>query len=1298
MTLRRCISVLLLTVSALAMTVSVGASEYLCRHITVDDGLSQSYVTDVVRDGRGFLWVGSRFGLNRYDFANITNYYCDRSDATTLPDNSVSALYVDSRDTLWVAGDRGVAYYSRRNNNFVRVSFDEGSLNARSFYDEGDGLIIGGGGTLYYYDYASGKVSKLLTKGGSKFFYTSIYALKPGLYVLATRWDGLWLYDRPSATISPLPGCPEKHIMAAKVDSEGRLWVSVYRSGVFCYERDASRTHELSAGSGGLGSDLVCDIAEKDGEIWLATDGAGVYIYDPATRKLRSENRDFLGALGSVTRLHVDRHGNIFGGTVRDGAFALRTVAIRTFEPGGGSMRRPSAVTAIVGDDDGSRLWVGTDGNGILVHTEGSDSFIPIEATAGMKITSICPYDSRTLLVSTYDKGIHLLDKAAGTLHPAPQALTALHEANCSTGIGITCSRLSDKRLAVLSDRLSIFNPADGSLTVQDDVPRGILSPFYNSRGLLMFRGSNFIAEYDILTGAMRTLHNRRERINCAAFDGDHTVYIATDTGPEAIDITDGSVTRLDALDIGYVSTLAFEDGHLWLGGNNSLLMRDLRNGTNARFGRYDGVGANEYMPSAALVTNRYVYMGGVNGLVRVDLNDVERFYRPDPEPVISVADLEIDGESAFARIVDGRIEVANPHRNLRLSIIADGTNAMHRPHFRFILSGDGEEQVVESFDNFINIGHLDPGSTYDVSAVAVRPDGSGGSPQHLLTMAVMAPWYNSRLAWLALALLVGASIFLVNRHLRRASRRRLNSQLDAVRHSSLEKEVAFLVHTNYALRTPLTMIYAPIKMLIERVHNGERVDLEGELQNIYRNTKRMRDVIDMAMELHQVGSIPREAAQVRHDMRRSLDETIANHRSEIDNKHLDVAIEAPDDLPDIVLSAPDRMRVALDILMQNAVRRSAEGSSLRISISVADGDTMRVEICDYGPSLDPGSIDSLFHTINVNDNNAPGNSLGLAYAHSIIETFGGRIGAFNNPPARGGITVWMEMPVELSGPDASRRQRPVSATSPDARSHDAALVQVDTSEMTVVVVEEDNDLCMFVSSWLAGHFKRVLHAFNGKDALVIIRQEMPDIVISSILLPFKSGIELCRDIKSSPETRHIPFIMMTTLKEGPQLEDAYGAGADSYISKPFDMNVLMVRMRNLLHTRSVLKQRYSNTAPDERASREMTNADESFLLKIDRLIDENIDNADFNVAALAGQMNMSRTVLYAKFKSITGTTIAAYVNERRLRSAKELLLGTDLSISEISEKLGFSSQRYFSTFFKEHTGMTPSAFRTDAQ
>jgi DNA-binding response OmpR family regulator len=253
-----------------------------------------------------------------------------------------------------------------------------------------------------------------------------------------------------------------------------------------------------------------------------------------------------------------------------------------------------------------------------------------------------------------------------------------------------------------------------------------------------------------------------------------------------------------------------------------------------------------------------------------------------------------------------------------------------------------------------------------------------------------------------------------------------------------------------------------------------------------------------------------------------------------------------------------------------------------------------------------------------------------------------------------------------------------------------------DTSVSTAIVVEDNEELCMFMVSHLKSIFKKVYYAFNGRDAMMMIKRDSPDIVIAEGILPVLSGFDLCREMKSSSELRHIPIILITAGSAEAGKLKSYALGADSYISKPFDVNVLISRCKNLLLNREIVRNRYRNTpkgVPVE--EKKMSNADESFLMKIDELIESLISQPDFGVDMIVDKMLVSRSALYSRFKELTGKSIGTYITEYRLARAKEMLRHGDMPINEISEALGFRSQRYFSTFFRERTGTTPTAFRT---
>lgn len=1292
------IKAVLLFLSLLIAAPFLGASEYLYRKVSLEQGLSQGSVTSFARDGRGFLWIGTRFGLNRYDFEKIDTYYHDPSRGNSLPNNYVRKLFVDSKGHLWVACERGLARYKDRTDDFEPITQPDGrGLNVRSFIEEDGGLLLGGAGNFWYYDYESQTVSPLAVDGGSTYYYTDIHRWMPGYYVVSTRWDGLWLFDREKSSLSRLPGVNERGIMATAVDSRGMLWVSPYGQGIFVYDRAGKRSEPLLASNSALPNDIILDIVEYDGKMWLGTDGGGVAVYDPESSAfVEGMGLSSLAGLGAVVSLYADGSGNVFAGTVRDGAVAVCASAMRTIHGWGNN--RWNAVTSLCHDDDGT-LWLGDDGNGVFRNRAGTDSFEQISSTARLKITDLESLDRQRLLIVTFDRGFFILDKVSGRLSAAPEALRKVYEGSLNRAMPMRLRRLSDGKIAVIADAIYVYSPSEDTVMPAErsrDYPEGggVLWPFYNKDGRLLCLDEKSITEYNPVTGGHTVLLKLPSDVHayCAAFDGVGTVYVGTEAGVVSATFEAGVFSALQDISQERITTMSIDSrGRLWAGSSRTVYMKVPEAGNVTGFSLSDGVTPNEYLPNAVAVCGNRLYLGGANGLLRIDCDDVDGVLASYEDPALNVADIKIDGLSAYGRLENGRLEVAPRCSSISISLIDNGSRSMRGLYFRYHIRSGRDEHIVETFSRNMDLNFLDAGKDYDIYASSIRPDGTWTRPHKLATLAMLAPWWQS---WEAIALLIvlvaGSYIWW---EYRRARRRRSleEAKIEALHSNALEKEVAFLVNANYALRTPLTLIYAPVKLLLERLREGMGKDeLLPQLENIYRNTKRMRDTIDMVLELHNVGASPASPPLSTHDISRSVEDVIAVYKRKADAKNIVISyLSAQEMFPAVY----DRARLAtvIDTLLRNAVQRSSEHSAIAVR-AFLDGSFVRVSISDTGEPLDEETLAGLFSRYFNDDNSNFGNSLGFAYVKNIIESHGGHIGADNNTDGPG-LTVWFDFPVaEGAAAEAYLKRRRRNEVAPPAPC--PVVADIDTSGLTAVVVEEDNDLCIFIASQLAPYFGRVLHAFNGKDALLLIHQNQPDIVISSVMLPQKSGLELCRDIKSSSDTSHIPVILLTSIKEGNALEQGYGAGADSYLTKPFDVAVLMARCRNLLHNRSVMRERYAERPGGDVSRRSLRNAEESFIIKIDKIIADNLSDPEFGVDIIVESMALSRSALYSKFKEIAGMSIGAYIADKRLARAKELLADFSLSVGEISEMLGFGSQRYFSTFFKDRTGMSPSAFR----
>ena len=1272
---------------------AAGASEYMLKPITIDDGLSQNSVRSVLYDSEGYMWLGTKYGLNRYDHSGMVNYFADTDPASgkAVPGNDIRAVFETPNDTVWVVTDAGVTRYDRRTDSFNPLYYDGNPINAHSYCVTPEGILFGGAGRLYLYTYAKGDISLLDVRGGSRSFYNHIYPWSNGKYMLETRWDGLWTYDPATRAISRFEACTDRNIMVSYVDSGGNLWVSPYDDGLRCYDSTGRLVYEAKAESSALSNNIVIDMLEHDGRLWIATE-EGIDILDKETGDFSHLDGYGHGTpIGTVLNLSKDGFGNLYVGTLRRGALCVYTVPMRTYTHAGASGADTDfIVTSLYEDPDGA-VWCGIDGDGVVRLDPVSDSFSRYASTARLKVTGISPFDSRHLLLATYDRGMFLFDKTTGALSAAPRVFADFAAANAKKALAMEVYPLDGERDFVVTDmvyvadrRAGTYHPARNALP---ELSGAKLYAFHKDNKRMMLIGPNLLLDYDITADSISTIVEMEPEVvvKCAQYDGFRTIYIGTSAGLYKYDMIDRAVTPIDSKFIHNISSMVLDGKRLWIGADNVLYLLD--GGTLRIFNSSDGVAPNEFICKANLLTPDHVFMGGFNGLQKIDRAMINDMVLDPTDIQLHLSDITVDGVSEFAAVDHGAVEIPSAHSSIVVKVIDRERNAMRRKLFRFYVDGLDLKNPIETFDRTLALNALPPGHTYKVSVACSRPDGSWTSPEELVVLKVRSSWW---MTWWAIALYVVAGLaagYAVYRYVYLRKQR----QLDEFKRHTLEKEVGFLSNINYELRTPLSLIYAPLKLLISRLRNSGSVDETTikDLEKIYRHTKEMRDVINMPLELWHVESAGAGDVPERCHFNTWLQQEVEAAAPAIGLRRMHVSYSLDENIGEVTFDC-SRMGIVLSNMLMAAIKHSPRGSVLDVSSALSD-DSIRVEIHDKGDSLSEADIRRVFS--GHYNNHLYGAGLGLAYARMLMELQQGRIGV-NSTDGEPGVTIWIELPREPRSMPVMSEAEPDTDVAVD----ELAVGMVDTYDTSVssaIVVEDNEELCMLMVSHLQEIFKKVYYAFNGRDALMLIKRDSPDIVIADGVLPVLGGFDLCREIKSSAELQHIPVILLTAGSAEAEKLKSYALGADSYISKPFDINVLVSRCKNLLLNREIVRNRYRNSAgviPVE--EKKMSNADESFLMKIDRLIASEISSPDFGVDVIVEKMLMSRSALYTRFKDLTGRSIGTYITEYRLAKAKEMLERKNVPINEISEALGFRSQRYFSTFFKERVGVTPTAYR----
>ena len=516
------------------------------------------------------------------------------------------------------------------------------------------------------------------------------------------------------------------------------------------------------------------------------------------------------------------------------------------------------------------------------------------------------------------------------------------------------------------------------------------------------------------------------------------------------------------------------------------------------------------------------------------------------------------------------------------------------------------------------------------------------------------------------------------------------------------EEKIDFLVNVSHELRTPLTLIYAPLKRMLKRISpNDENYRL---LQTACRQSSRMTDIINMVLDLEKMGRKAVKLQLQAHPFNAWVEEGIRDFVSEGEERGVRVVLDADKRITMVPFDIR-KCDIVLNNLVMNALKHSPTGTTMTVR-TLLEKDHVRVEVSDEGTGLQPGDEKELFTRFYQGAKESTGTGLGLAYSKVLLEQHKGTIGAYNN--ATKGATFYFTLPLiqeqviaeaPLTEVEQKSVEQPELLEEAGTKKLQLVATNQEKYDYTILVVDDQESITQFLHDALKESFKEILTAKDGVEAMKVLQNNRPDAVISDVMMPRMDGYELCRRIKSDLNISHIPVLLLTAKTDEHSIQVGYKTGADAYLPKPFDLEVLKQIVLNQLNTRQRVQDKYSTPGvvplPEEVT---ISYADETFLKKLNELIEQHIDNTSLDIALIEMEMGMSRASIFNKMKSLTGMGCNEYITKIRMEKAIRFVKESALSFTEISERVGYNTASYFSTAFKQYTGMTPTQYRKKAK
>ena len=756
----------------LAGILPIQAGHYFYKQISLKDGLP-STVRCILTDEQGFVWIGTRSGLGRYDGHELKKYIHQANNPdSSLPHNIINQITEDKQNNIWVLTDKGLACYQRQSDNFFIPTDEKGNniwVNSTCLIK--DGVLFGSQNKFYFYSYQDSSLRLLQSLNQeSNFNITQLSLWNDHTLLCCSRWQGLLLLDLNTGKYSLPPFDCGKEIMNMLIDSQNRIWIAPYNGGVSCFTHDGTRLASYTTQNSELNNDVVLSLAEREGKIWIGTDGGGINILEPKTGKFTllehipgSDNYSL--PANSILCLYNDRNNNMWAGSIRNGLISIREVSMKTYTnvlPGNDNGLSNNTVLSIY-QESSDRIWVGTDGGGINLFNPVTEKFTHYPSTWQNKVASICPFTSGNLLLSIFSQGVFVFNPATGKKTPFiiidPETSTRLG----SRGKTVNLFQNTPHSVLLLGDHVYQYDLKKQTFSIATEQQGadiiGTILPIMNDKNLTYLNDTKHIFSLNNETNRLETLYQctKDTLINSVSRDEYGNFWIGNNYGLVHYNPATQKQTPIPTSLFSEVTQVVCDQqGKVWIGTDNMLFAWLIKEKKFVLFGESDGVIQNEYLSKPRLLSSQGdVYMGGVKGLLYINS---KLPLVTTGVPKLQLSEVVINGESVNDKLTGNPTGISAPwNSNITIRIMSKEEDIFRQKVYRYQIEGLNDQQI-ESYNPELVIRSLPPGS-YKIMASCTAKDGSWIPSQEVLELTILPPWYRTWWFIISCAVFITAAV-----------------------------------------------------------------------------------------------------------------------------------------------------------------------------------------------------------------------------------------------------------------------------------------------------------------------------------------------------------------------------------------------------------------------------------------------------------------------------------------------------------------------------------------------------------
>lgn len=1254
--------------------------------------LSSSLIRCIIQDKYGFIWVGTNYGLNRFDGYNFSTYLCNPADITTIQNNEIVKLYPYSKEFLFVATNRGLYKYSYLTNSFQHIVLEkkDEKIRVSSLIEDGKhNLLIGTSGYgAYRLDMTTGKVTRLSRKSANSVdnFFAMLFFDAEGYLWQANHTKVLRKYKYNGKSIKLVSVYEPKDLFGIRklyaTDKKG--FFVAHTGGIMRYDyasHSFSRyDFDFSAHQGaGYISAVTLD---KYGNLWLGTSGDGTFKIPHGSRKayrVELNNQSFIFDNAHISDLLIDRDGNQWYGCYMKGLF-LSNNDKNVFHPvsldelGAGM----ETISSVVGVADGLMLFV-VKNHGLYLLDEKTGNTRMLQCPAGLvKVYS----DFRKKVYVYASEGIYEYDWKH-------QTYRLLLPANGLSLDGMLVDAAGNMYLTSQGNGLYVWNRKSGKMTqylMDDRRPHKTICNNWitdirlDSRGRLWCATTNGVSCMDTKTGYFDVILSRPLLEGKTCYStlelSDSKIAIATEMGLYLYDAKKQQTTpwphseSISGLRI--YSLKKDAKGNLWMSTAQGIWCYDSKAKSFFSFEKGNGLLTKEYQAGVVGSTSDGVICyGNSEGLTYFRPSQVKDYN--EKMSAIYLSGVLLDGK--IAPFIGDDLSVPSDFKSIVLSFSLLDYQSVGNIVFQYRING-GKWISNAAGDNSFNF----TGLSYRHYRIEVRTYCNGKYSTHnkVINLNVLAPWYLTvwaKLIYLFLVLGFMAAVIFV--YLRKKKR-----DLEEVK-------MQFLINATHDIRSPLTLIMEPLKKLKERLGNAE--EYHEDIDTMDRNAQRLLTLVNQILDKRRLD---------KHQMKLSCRETnlvefsqglVSLFTYNANLRGIQIKLEMPE-TPVNAWIDRNKLDKAIANLLSNAFKYTPNGGEIIFRIEKQDKKVL-LYVIDSGKGLGKNDdaktlFERFYQGKNSADMHLGGSGIGLNLCRSIVRLHGGDVYAHNREDGKSGACFIIELPL---GKEHLKNNQIYSDNRYTKKKQQRGAASRNSK---ILLVDDDIEICRYLKSELSDWYRFVI-CNNGKEALKQLLSGDFDLVVSDVVMPEMDGITLLRNIKGNANISHVPVIMLTSKSEISDRLEGIKQGADAYLAKPFSLEELHLTIDNLIDNVRRLKGKFTGALKqDDKVEKvEVKGYDEELMERIMKVVNENLSDSDFNVEKMCDEVGVSRTQLHRKLKEMTGVPTSEFLRNIRLNEAARLIREHKINITQVSYMVGFANNSHFSTAFKKYFGMSPTEY-----